>query len=61
MSPSGGSSCEEFMTEANYETKEALITLTSDIVSAQLSNNSVPVDAVPGLITSVYADLAKLG
>jgi len=53
--------CEEFMTEANYETKQALITLTTDIVSAHLSNNSVPVDAVPGLITSVYAALANLG
>jgi predicted transcriptional regulator len=49
------------MTEANYETKQALITLTTDIVSAHLSNNSVPVDAVPGLITSVYAALANLG
>jgi predicted transcriptional regulator len=49
------------MTEAHNESKEALITLTSDIVSAHLSNNSVPVDAVPGLITSVYSALAKLG
>lgn len=49
------------MTEANYETKQALITLTTDVVSAHLSNNSVPVDAVPGLITSVYAALANLG
>lgn len=49
------------MTETNSETKEALITLTSDIVSAHLSNNSVAVDAVPGLITSVYSALAKLG
>lgn len=49
------------MTEATYETKEALITLTSDIVSAHLSNNSVALDAVPALITSVYSALAKLG
>ncbi len=49
------------MTEANYETKEALIALTGDIVSAHLSNNSVHLEAVPGLITSVYSALAKLG
>lgn len=49
------------MTETTSEIKEALITLTSDIVSAHLSNNSVAVDAVPGLITSVYSALANLG
>ncbi len=49
------------MAEAKFDNKEALITLTGDIVSAHLSNNSVAVDAVPGLITSVYSALAKLG
>ncbi|WP_422110913.1 MucR family transcriptional regulator [Erythrobacter longus] len=41
--------------------KETLITLTSDIVAAHLSNNSVDVDTVPGLITKVYGALAALG
>lgn len=41
--------------------KETLITLTSDIVAAHVSNNDVAVTDVPGLITSVYSALAKLG
>ncbi len=49
------------MTDIANEDKEMLVTLTSDIVSAHLSNNSVNVDAVPELITSVYAALASLG
>ena len=40
---------------------EALITLTSDIVSAHVGNNNVPVADVPALISSVYGALAKLG
>ncbi|MEO6715646.1 MAG: MucR family transcriptional regulator [Novosphingobium sp.] len=40
---------------------ETLITLTSDIVAANLSNNSVSVDDVPALITSIYGALAGLG
>ena len=40
---------------------ETLITLTSDIVAAHLSNNSVSVDEVPALITSIYGALASLG
>ena len=40
---------------------ETLITLTSDIVAAHLSNNNVDVDAVPTLITNVYQALAGLG
>lgn len=40
---------------------ETLITLTSDIVAAHLSNNSVSVDDVPALITSIYGALAGLG
>ena len=43
------------------ELKETLITLTSDIVAAHVSNNDVPVADLPGLITNVYAALANLG
>lgn len=49
------------MQELDLEMKETLITLTSDIVAAHLSNNSVEVDAVPALITNVYGALAGLG
>lgn len=41
--------------------KETLITLTSDIVSAHVSNNNVAVESVPGLIKSVYGALARVG
>ena len=34
--------------------KETLITLTADIVSAHVSNNSVGVDDVSGLISNVH-------
>ncbi|MFM6949393.1 MAG: MucR family transcriptional regulator [Novosphingobium sp.] len=40
---------------------EMLITLTSDIVAAHVSNNSVSVDDVPALISKVYGALAGLG
>ncbi len=40
---------------------ETLITLTSDIVAAHVSNNSVSVDDIPALITNVYGALAGLG
>ena len=40
---------------------ETLITLTSDIVAAHVSNNNVTVDDVPTLITNVYNALAGLG
>jgi len=40
---------------------ETLITLTADIVSAHVSNNSVAVSDVPGLIQNVHGALAKLG
>ena len=39
----------------------ALIELTSDIVAAHVSNNSVAVDDVPVLIKNVHAALAGLG
>ena len=40
---------------------ETLITLTSDIVAAHVSNNSVAVEDVPSLIANVYGALAGLG
>jgi len=48
------------MEDLDFDMKETLITLTSDIVAAHVSNNSVAVDDVPGLITSVYSALAGL-
>lgn len=41
--------------------KETLITLTSDIVSAHVSNNNVAVDDVPALIQSVFMALENVG
>ena len=41
--------------------EETLLTLTSDIVAAHVSNNSVSVDEVPTLINNVYGALAGLG
>lgn len=38
-----------------------LVGLTSDIVSAHVSNNEVDVDAVSGLISTVYGALSSLG
>ena len=49
------------MQDLDVEMKETLITLTSDIVAAHLSNNNVEVEAVPGLITNVYGALSGLG
>ena len=49
------------MQDLEIEMKETLITLTSDIVAAHLSNNNVDVDAVLSLITKVYHALAGLG
>jgi predicted transcriptional regulator len=40
---------------------ETLITLTSDIVAAHVSNNSVALDDLSPLITQVYGALAGLG
>ena len=40
---------------------ETLITLTSDIVSAHVAANSVGVEEVPELISSVFTALAGLG
>lgn len=49
------------MQDLEFEMKETLITLTSDIVAAHVSNNDVSVADVPGLITNVYSALAALG
>ena len=43
------------------EAQEFLATLTADIVSAHVSNNSVSTGDLPSLISSVYASLAGLG
>jgi predicted transcriptional regulator len=47
------------MTETN-DTQEFLATLTADIVSAHVSNNSVATADLPHLIQSVYASLSGL-
>lgn len=41
-------------------TQDTLVTLTADIVSAHVSNNSVSVGDVSTLISSVYAALTGL-
>lgn len=47
----------------NFETDmtETLVTLTSDIVAAHVSNNSVSVEDIPTLISNVHSALAGLG
>ena len=49
------------MQNSDTELKETLITLTSDIVAAHVSNNDVAVADVPALITSVFGALSGLG
>ena len=49
------------MEEFQIDMSETLITLTSDIVAAHVSNNSVAVDDVPTLISNVYSALSGLG
>jgi len=46
--------------DMELDMKETLITLTSDIVAAHVSNNDVAVADVPGLITSVFGALSGL-
>ena len=41
--------------------KTELLSLTADIVSSHVSNNSVAVSDLPGLISNVYAALSDLG
>jgi predicted transcriptional regulator len=49
------------MDSPQSEMSETLITLTSDIVAAHVSNNTVSVDEIGGLISNVYTALAALG
>jgi len=49
------------MESPQFDISETLITLTSDIVAAHVSNNSVAVEDVPALIGNVYNALAGLG
>lgn len=49
------------MENLSHDMAETLITLTSDIVAAHVSNNDVAVDEVATLITNVYAALQGLG
>ena len=49
------------MERMDNDMSETLITLTSDIVSAHLSNNNVTVEDVPALIQNVYGALHGLG
>jgi predicted transcriptional regulator len=49
------------MQDIQSDMNETLITLTSDIVAAHVSNNSVSVDDVASLISGVYGALAGLG
>lgn len=46
---------------ANDEPNQTLIMLTTDIVSAHLTSNTVSVDDVPQLIQAVYGALSDLG
>lgn len=48
------------MNEEN-DMAETLITLTADIVSAHVANNSVSISDLPQLIQNVYGALASLG
>ena len=47
--------------ENNDNLNETLITLTADIVSAHVSNNSVAVNDLPVLIQHVHTALSQLG
>ena len=48
------------MEDLHEDMTETLITLTSDIVAAHVSNNDVAVSEVPDLITSVFGALSSL-
>ena len=49
------------MDQNSTKLMETLITLTSDIVAAHVSNNNVEVNELPSLITNVYGALSGLG
>lgn len=48
------------MSDIENNIQETLITLTSDIVAAHVSNNSVAVGDLPNLISNVYQALSGL-
>jgi predicted transcriptional regulator len=52
---------ETAMDASEYDRTETLITLTSDIVAAHVSNNSIPPNEVAALISEVYSALSGLG
>lgn len=47
--------------DGNLPDKATLVTLTADIVSAHVTNNDVPIESMPTLITDVYSALSNLG
>lgn len=49
------------MDHSEHGHAETLISLTSDIVAAHVSNNPVTTDEVASLITNVYSALSRLG
>ena len=49
------------MENESIDMTETLITLTSDIVAAHVSNNNMSGEELPSLITNVYGALAGLG
>ena len=49
------------MDQIEHDATQLLITLTSDIVAAHVSNNDVKVEDVPSLITNVHKALSGLG
>ena len=51
----------EIPLQPEAQARETLITLTSDIVAAHVSNNSVAIEEVPTLISNVFQALAGLG
>src|ERR1700754_2370652 len=46
---------------ADHPANHSVLGLTAQIVSAHVSNNSVPPDALPSLIQEVYKTLAGVG
>jgi predicted transcriptional regulator len=49
------------MQNIEIDMNEMLITLTSDIVAAHVSNNDVAIDDLPSLISNVFGALSGLG
>ena len=49
------------MVDTDNDSKEMLITLTADIVTAHVANNSTDAEALPSLIENIYGALSGLG